>query len=33
VEATWKNNSLWYLTEPMPADYQPQTNYFKNHLI
>lgn len=29
VEATWKNNSLWYLTEPMPADYQPQTKLFQ----
>lgn len=29
VEATCKNNSFWYLSEPMPADYQPQTKLFQ----
>ena len=31
VEATWKGdgNSLWYLTEPMDADYTPKTKVFQ----
>lgn len=31
VEATWKGetNSLWYLTEPMDADYIPKTKVFQ----
>ena len=31
VEATWKGdgNSLWYLTEPMNADYTPKTKVFQ----
>ena len=29
VEATWKENSLWYLTEPMDSDYVPKTKTFK----
>lgn len=29
VEATWKENSLWYLTEPMDSDYVPKTKIFK----
>lgn len=29
VEATWKNNSIWYLVEPMENDYVPKTKVFK----
>lgn len=31
VEATWKGDgsSLWYLTEPMDADYIPKTKVFQ----
>ena len=29
VEATWKENSLWYLVEPMDSDYIPKTKVFK----
>lgn len=29
VEATWKENSLWYLTEPMDSNYVPKTKIFK----
>ena len=31
VEATWKGdgNSLWYLTEPMDADYTPKIKIFQ----
>ena len=29
IEATWKENSLWYLTEPMDADYEPKKNTFR----
>jgi hypothetical protein len=29
VNATWKETSLWYLTEPMPEGYTPQTRTFK----
>ena len=31
VEATWKGdgNSLWYLTEPMDADYIPKIKIFQ----
>lgn len=29
VEATWKNNSIWYLVEPMENDYVPKTEVFK----
>ena len=28
VIATWKQDNLWYLTEPMPADYIPQKKEF-----
>ena len=28
VEITWKGEDLWILTEPMNADYQPQTKTF-----
>ena len=29
IEATWKENSLWYLTEPMDIDYKPKTKTFR----
>lgn len=29
VEATWKNNSIWYLVEPMESDYVPKTKVFR----
>lgn len=30
MEVIWdKNNSLWYLTEPMDSDYSPKTKIFK----
>lgn len=29
VEVTWKENSLWYLTEPMDSDYTPKTKLFQ----
>jgi len=29
VEATWKENDLWYLTEPMDSEYVPKTKHFK----
>ena len=29
IEATWKENSLWYLTEPMDADYEPKKKTFR----
>ncbi len=28
ITATWKQDDLWYLTEPMPADYIPSTKTF-----
>ncbi len=28
VEATWKENNLWYLVEPMEEDYVPKTKVF-----
>lgn len=28
VEATWKEDNLWYLTEPMDSDYVPTTKIF-----
>lgn len=28
VTATWKKDDLWYLTEPMPENYLPQTREF-----
>lgn len=31
VEVTWKNSSLWYLTEPMEDDYIPKTKIFKEN--
>lgn len=29
IMATWKENGLWYLTEPMDSDYDPKTKTFK----
>lgn len=29
VEATWKENSLWYLTEPMEDGYEPKSKTFQ----
>ncbi len=29
VEATWKEDNLWYLVEPMDNDYTPKTKVFK----
>ncbi len=29
LEATWKDNNLWYLTEPMDDDYTPKTKVFR----
>ena len=28
IEATWKDNDLWYLVEPMDSDYVPKTKEF-----
>lgn len=28
MEATWKDNNLFYLTEPMDPDYEPKTKTF-----
>lgn len=33
VEATWKGNNLWYLTEPMDSCYVPKTKMFKENSI
>lgn len=29
IAATWKETSLWYLTEPMPEGYVPRTKIFQ----
>ena len=29
LNATWKNNDLFYLTEPMDSNYTPKTKVFK----
>lgn len=29
IEATWKDDNIWYLTEPMDSDYIPRTKIFK----
>ena len=29
IEVTWKNNNIWYLTEPMDSDYVPKIKIFK----
>ena len=28
MEATWRGNNLFYLTEPMDSDYEPKTKTF-----
>ena len=29
IEATWKDNNLWYLVEPIDSDYVPKIKTFK----
>lgn len=29
IEVTWKETSLWYLTEPMEPGYEPKTKVFQ----
>ena len=29
VEATWKDDNIWYLVEPMEEGYAPKTKVFK----
>ena len=29
IEATWKESSLWYLTEPMDSSYEPKNKIFR----
>lgn len=29
LEVTWKETSLWYLTEPMEPSYEPKTKVFQ----
>ena len=29
IEATWKDDNLWYLTEPMESGYVPKTKIFR----
>lgn len=31
LEATWKESSLWYLTEPMDSGYEPKTKIFREN--
>ncbi len=31
VEVTWKENSVWYLVEPMDSNYEPKTKVFKEN--
>lgn len=31
IEATWKENSVWYLVEPMDSGYKPKTKVFKEN--
>jgi len=33
VEATWKEDNLWYLVEPMDSDYVPKTKVFKENSL
>ena len=33
IEATWKNDDIWYLTEPMDSDYIPKTKVFKESAL
>lgn len=32
LEATWKDNNLWFLVEPMDDDYIPKTKVFKSSM-
>ena len=29
IEVTWKETSIWYLTEPMEPGYEPKTKVFQ----
>ena len=29
VEVTWKDDNIWYLTEPMDSNYVPKTKVFR----
>lgn len=29
VECTWKDDNIWYLTEPMEKNYQPKNKTFR----
>ena len=29
VDVAWRGNNLWYLTEPMDADYEPKKKTFR----
>lgn len=33
IEATWKDDNIWYLTEPMDSDYIPKTKAFKESSV
>lgn len=33
VEATWKENNVWYLVEPMDSDYKPKIKVFKESSV
>lgn len=33
IEATWKEDNLWCLTEPMDSDYIPKTKVFKESAL
>ncbi len=33
IEATWKDDDIWYLTEPMDSDYIPKTKVFKESSV
>lgn len=33
IEATWKDDNLWYLTEPMDSDYVPKTKVLKESAV
>lgn len=33
IEATWKDDNIWYLIEPMDSDYIPKTKVFKESAV
>ena len=33
IEATWKDDNIWYLTEPMDSNYIPKTKVFKESAV